>query len=165
MRNSSSALDRDQLVRKSLEQATSEGMKLNEATTEYAVMRQEANASHDLYVRVLEKSEEAGLAAGVHSSNISVVDAARQPAKPVAPNLPLYLAITFFVGLWIAVGAALLREALTNPARRAATALLALLVAGAVAQHLGPAQRGRQHPANAGESQPSQSQGSSHDLE
>lgn len=128
--NWQTALDREQLVRKSLEQATSEGMKLNEATTEYAVMRQEANASHDLYVRVLEKSEEAGLAAGVHSSNISVVDAARQPAKPVAPDLPLYLAITFFVGLWIAVGAALLREALTNPARRAATALLALLVAG-----------------------------------
>jgi polysaccharide export outer membrane protein len=129
--NWQTALDREQLVRKSLEQATSEGMKLNEATTEYAVMRQEANASHDLYMRVLEKSEEAGLAAGVRSSNISVVDAARQPFKPVAPDLPLYLAITFFAGLWIAVGAALLRESLANPAKRAAAILLALLVAGA----------------------------------
>ncbi|MDR3799201.1 MAG: SLBB domain-containing protein [Terracidiphilus sp.] len=125
------ALDREQMVRNSLQQVTGEGIKLNEATTEYAVMRQEANASHDLYVRVLEKSEEAGLAAGVHSSNISVVDAARQPVKPVAPNPPLYLAITFFAGLWIAVGAALLRESLANPAKRAATALLALLAAGA----------------------------------
>ncbi len=129
--NWQTALDREQLVRKSLEQATSEGMKVNEATTEYAVMRQEANASHELYVRVLEKSEEAGLAAGVHSSNISVVDAARQPFKPVAPDLTLYLAVTFFAGLWIAVGAALLRESLANPAKRAAAALLALLVAGA----------------------------------
>jgi polysaccharide export outer membrane protein len=129
--NWQTALDREQLVRKSLEQATSEGMKVNEATTEYAVMRKEANASHDLYVRVLEKSEEAGLAAGVHSSNISVVDAARQPFKPVAPDLPLYLAITFFAGLWIAVGAALLRKSLANPAKRAAAALLALLVVGA----------------------------------
>ncbi len=130
-RNWQTALDREQLVRKSLEQATSEGMKLNEATTEYAVMRQEANASHDLYVRVLEKSEEAGLAAGVHSSNISVVDAARQPFKPVAPDLPLYLAVTLFAGLWIAVGAALLRESLANPVKRAAATLLVLLVAGA----------------------------------
>jgi len=129
--NWQTALDREQLMRKSLEQATGEGMKINEATTEYAVMRQEANASHDLYVRVLEKSEEAGLAAGVHSSNISVVDAARQPAKPVAPDLPLYLAITFFAGLWIAVGAALLRVSLANPAKRAASTLLVLLVAGA----------------------------------
>ena len=129
--NWQTALDREQLVRKSLEQATSEGMKLNEAATEYAVMRQEANASHDLYVRVLEKSEEAGLAAGVHSSNISVVDAARQPVKPVAPDLPLYLAITFFAGLWIAVGAALLRESLANSAARTAAIFLALLAAGA----------------------------------
>ena len=43
-------------------------MKPNQAATEYAMMRQEANASHELYVRVQEKAEEAGLAAGVHSS-------------------------------------------------------------------------------------------------
>ena len=114
--NWQTALDREQLVRNSLAQATDQGMKLNEAATEYAVMRQEANASHDLYLRVQDKAEEAGLAAGVRSSNISVVDYARQPVKPVAPDLPLYLAITFFVGLWIAVGAALLRESLSDPA-------------------------------------------------
>jgi uncharacterized protein involved in exopolysaccharide biosynthesis/protein involved in polysaccharide export with SLBB domain len=118
--NWQTALDREQLVRNSLAQATDQGMKLNEAATEYAVMRQEANASHDLYLRVQDKAEEAGLAAGVRSSNISVVDYARQPVKPVAPNLPLYLAITFFVGLWIAVGAALLRESLSYPAGPAA---------------------------------------------
>jgi uncharacterized protein involved in exopolysaccharide biosynthesis/protein involved in polysaccharide export with SLBB domain len=125
------ALDREQLVRKSLEQATGEGMKLNQAEAEYAVMRQEANASHDLYLRVIEKSEEAGLAAGVHSSNISIVDPARQPVKPVAPDLPLYLVITFFVGLWIAVGTALLRESLSSTAARTLAALFAILVGGA----------------------------------
>jgi polysaccharide biosynthesis/export protein len=114
--NWQTALDREQLVRNSLAQATDQGMKLNEAATEYAVMRQEANASHDLYLRVQDKAEEAGLAAGVRSSNISVVDYARQPVKPVAPDLPLYLAITFFVGLWIAVGAALMRESFSYPA-------------------------------------------------
>jgi len=114
--NWQTALDREQLVRNSLAQATDQGMKLNEAATEYAVMRQEANASHDLYLRVQAKAEEAGLAAGVRSSNISVVDYARQPVKPVAPDLPLYVAITFFVGLWIAVGAALLRESFSYPA-------------------------------------------------
>lgn len=114
--NWQTALDREQLVRNSLTQATDQGMKLNEAATEYAVMRQEANASHDLYLRVQDKAEEAGLAAGVRSSNISVVDYARQPVKPVAPDPPLYLAITFFVGLWIAVSAALLRESLSYTA-------------------------------------------------
>jgi len=129
--NWQTAQDREQLVRNSLQQATNEGMKLNEAATEYAVMRQEANASHDLYLRVQVKAEEAGFAAGVRSSNISVVDYARQPVKPVTPDLPLYLTITFFVGLWIAVGAALLRESLGSSGARVALALIALLGSGA----------------------------------
>jgi polysaccharide export outer membrane protein len=126
--NWQTALDREQLVRTSLKQITEEGMKLNQAATEYAVMRQEANSSHDVYLRVLEKTEEAGLAAGVHGSNISVVDYARQPAKPVAPDLPLYLAISFFVGLWLAAAAALLRESLGRAVTT--TALFLLLAAG-----------------------------------
>ena len=138
--NWQTAVDREQLVHKNLEQATSEGMKLNAAVTEYAIMRKDDNASHELYLRVLQKSEEAGFAAGVHSSNISVIDPPRQPAKPVAPNLPLYLAITFFVGLWIAVAAALLRESLSRESllrksgnrfqAAARVALLAMLAAG-----------------------------------
>ena len=126
--NWQTAVDRESLVRKSLDQVTAEGMKLNQAAAQYAVMRQESNASHEIYLQVLAKSEEAGLAAGLHGSNISVVDAARRPARPVAPDPPLYLAITFFVGLWIAVAAALLRDALKAPA---AAALLVLLAAAA----------------------------------
>jgi polysaccharide export outer membrane protein len=136
--NWQTALDREQLVRKSLDEATGEGMKLSQAATEYAVMRQEANSSHDLYVRVEEKAEEAGLAAGVRSSNISVVDYARQPAKPVAPDMPLYLAITFFVGLWIAVGAALVREALGEPPSPALVAVILLMLAGAFVRAQAP---------------------------
>ncbi len=136
--NWQTALDREQLVRKSLAQVTGEGMRMNQAATEYAVMRQEANASHDLYLRVQAKAEEAGFAAGVHSSNISVVDAARQPVKPVSPDLPLYVAITFFAGLWIAVGGALLRESLDSSVARAALALLALMAGGAMTHAQAP---------------------------
>ncbi len=122
-------------------------MKLNQAATEYAVMRQEANTSHELYMQVQEKVEEAGLAAGIHGSNISVVDPARQPVKPVAPDLPLYMAITFFAGLWLAVGGALLLEsiaAIRQAARRLRCWWLLLAVhggacAGAHAEHLGAA--------------------------
>jgi polysaccharide export outer membrane protein len=132
------AADREQLVRKSLDERTAEGMKLNEAATEYAVMSQEANSSHEVYMRVLEKVEEAGLAAGIHGSNISVVDPARQPVKPVSPDLPLYLAITLFAGLWLAMGGALLMESLGTQETRAAVALLAVLVAAAAAHAQAP---------------------------
>jgi len=89
-------------------------------------------------MRVQEKVEEAGLAAGVQSSNISVVDSARQPVKPVAPDLPFYMAITFFAGLWLAVGGALLLESLHSSATRAAMTLLAVLLAGAMGHAQAP---------------------------
>jgi polysaccharide export outer membrane protein len=132
------AVDRQQMVRRSLEETTGAGMKQNEAATEYAVMRQEANSSHELYMRVQEKVEEAGLAAGIHSSNLAVVDPARQPVKPAAPDLPLYMAITLFAGLWLAVGAALLAESLSTPLVRTAAVCLAVLLAGMAASGQAP---------------------------
>ncbi len=112
--NWQTAQDREQLARKSLDAATSAGLKLNQAAAEYAMMREEANASHELYVKVLEQVEQAGFAAGVHSSDLRVVDPARQPAKPVSPDLPLYMAITFFAGLWVALAGVLVSEWRTN---------------------------------------------------
>jgi len=125
------AQDREELVRKRLEEQTSQGMKLNQAATQYAMMRQEASASQEVYLRVVARVEEAGLAAGVHGSDISIVDAARPPAKPVSPDLPLYLAITLFVGLWLAVGGALLQESLQTSTAHATAGLLAVLLASA----------------------------------
>ncbi|MGA3373372.1 MAG: SLBB domain-containing protein [Terracidiphilus sp.] len=132
------AVDREQLVRKNLADLTTEGMKADEAATEYAAMREEADANHELYVRVMEKAEEAGLAAGVQGSNISVVDYASQPVKPVAPDLPLYLAITLFVSLWLAIGGAFLMESIRPSSIRTAMALVAAVLAGVAAHAQAP---------------------------
>jgi len=137
------AIDREQMVKQSLDQRTREGMKLNEAATEYAVMRQEASSSHEVYMRVLEKKEEAGLSAGIQNSDIAIVDYARQPVKPVTPDPPLYMAITFFAGLWLAVGGALLMESLRSSSaritmRHTTVALLAVLLGGGLAHAQAP---------------------------
>jgi polysaccharide export outer membrane protein len=140
--NWQTAVDREQLIRKSLEEITGASLHQEQAETEYAAMRQEANSSHELYMRVLERAEEAGLAAGVHTSNLEVVDYARQPVKPVSPDLPLYLGLTFFAGIWIAVGGALMLESIHPSSRPAAMrvsgALLILLAAGACARGQAP---------------------------
>ena len=129
--NWQAALNREQLLRKSLEAATSEGLKLNRAATQYVLMRQEANASHEVYTKSLERLEEANLAAGVRVSDLAVVDSARQPEKPVSPNLPLDFAITFFAGLWVALGGVLLADAFT-PSSVRPLALFIVVAAGAV---------------------------------
>ena len=103
------------------------GLKLNEAALKYAVMRQEANANHDVYLRVSQQVEEASLAAGSHGTELSVVDYARQPVKPVSPDFPVYMAITLFVSMWTAMAAVFMRESLRSKATQ--TAILLLLVA------------------------------------
>jgi len=132
------AVDREQMVRKRLDQRTAEGMKMNQASDEYAEMRQEANSSHELYMKVQEKIKETGLYAGLGNSSITVVDCARQPAKAVAPDLPLYLAITFFAGLWLAVGGALLLDSLSVSKTRVVAPLLVIFLVGTWAQGQAP---------------------------
>ena len=133
--NWQTALEREQLLKESLQKTTAEALARNRAATEYAAMRQEANASHELYMRVLGKMQEAGMSAGVHDSNLSVVDFARQPVRPVAPNLPLYMAITFFAGLWVTLGGVLMAEKMRwwRPRVRAGAVAVGLLAALAAA--------------------------------
>jgi polysaccharide export outer membrane protein len=123
------AEDHEQLVRKNLLQRSGEGRKVNEAATTYEGMRREADSARDLYLRMQDKVEEASLAAGSHESDIWVVDEARPPAKPVAPDLPLYMAVTLFVGVWIAVGGALLMESI-RPSTSLARVRAGLMLAG-----------------------------------
>jgi polysaccharide export outer membrane protein len=135
-KNWQTALDREQLVSQSLAQATAEGLGENRAETEYAAMRQEANASHEVYLQMLERVEEAGLTAGTEGSNLAVVDAARQPVKPAIPDPWLDFPITLFTGLWLALGAVFVRERMEHGAR---AALMAVLVLGGVVRTLGQA--------------------------
>lgn len=100
------AADRERLVRSHLDDQTRLGLEANEAAIQYEQMRSEADAIRQLYARIQDKAEAARFAAGVHGSDFQIVDAARPPVKPSAPNLPLFLALTLFVALWLAAGAA-----------------------------------------------------------
>ena len=128
------AQGREQLVRRDLEESTREGMKLNAAALQYAVMRQEAEANHQLYLQLMAKTEEAGLVAGMQTSNVEVVDPARQPVRPVSPDLPLDLSITLFVSLWLSVGGAFLMESI-HPAVRSVGLSLGIVALAAALAH------------------------------
>jgi len=126
------SVDRERLVQRSLEKAMAEGLRLSGAELKYAAMRREANVHREVYMRLMQESEEAGIAAEIHGSAISVIDRARPPAKPASPNLPIDLGITLFGSFWIALGTVLGRDALRR--KRVHTAVLvacALLVASA----------------------------------
>ncbi len=130
------SLDREQMVKRSLEAQTGEGFSAAAATAQYEAMRHEADATRELYISTEQKVREAGLEAGAHPADIWVVDPARPPAKPSAPNLPLYMAITLFVALWLAFGGAFLMESWksSDAARIAALLLVCMACFAARAQ-------------------------------
>ncbi len=121
------ALDREQLLRQNLAEKTNEGYQTAAAAAQYEAMRGEADATRELYLRTQEKVREAGLAAGAQGTEIWVVDAVRPPVKPAAPNLPLYMAITLFVAVWLAVGGALAMESWKSSSVASAAVFLVVL--------------------------------------
>ncbi len=105
-----SAQQLEQTLTAKRDEMIAQALQRNQAATEYEVMRQEANSSHDVYLSVLGKVQEAGLVAGIQASSISVVDPALTPVKPTVPDPPLYMAIALFAGLWLALGGVLVAE-------------------------------------------------------
>lgn len=124
------AAAREDLARKELGTKIAAGQGANEALAQYESMRSEAAASHELYLRMQGKLEEAQLTAPARSSPLEVVDAPRVPAKPVTPDLPLYLLIAGFAGAWLALGGALLMESIRPSARVMGLMLVVAAFAG-----------------------------------
>ena len=88
----------------------SEAEALNNKTIEYQMARQEADQTRALYDDMSRRLKESGLLAGLHSTNISIVDWARASDTPAKPVIPLYLGGSILAGLVIGSVAALLRD-------------------------------------------------------
>lgn len=122
------ALDREQMLRAALAQRTSETQNQNAAVTQFESMRREADASHELYIRMRDRVQEAGMFAGLPGSPLWEVDAPRAPARPVSPNLLLDLAVTLFVGGWLSIGMVLIAENL-RPRKQTTLLMVAMITA------------------------------------
>jgi succinoglycan biosynthesis transport protein ExoP len=92
----------------------SEAEALNNKTIEYQMARQEADQTRSLYDDMSRRLKESGLLAGLHSTNISIVDWARASDTPAKPVILLYLVCSILAGLIFGAVAALLRD-VTDP--------------------------------------------------
>jgi succinoglycan biosynthesis transport protein ExoP len=80
---------------------------VNNKAVKYAIARQEANLNRDLYDTLHQHLKEASVIEGFRSSNLSIVDPARVPAKPVQPNVPVYLVLSIIGGAFFGCAGAL----------------------------------------------------------
>ena len=111
------SLKAEQMLQTSFDKQKGEAYKLNEDAIQYAILRRDVESSRDLYDGLLKKLKEAGIMAGLKSSNINIVDQASQPIEPVEPNIPLNIALGLMGGLLGGFALAFIVENIDNSIR------------------------------------------------
>ncbi len=104
------ALERENLLRASLESQKTEENRLNESAIEYSLLKRDVDSNRQLYEGLLQKLKEAGVMSGLRSSNVRIVDPASPPTSPSSPNIPHNLFLSLMVGLAGGLGLAFVLE-------------------------------------------------------
>jgi len=107
----------EEMLQASFDKQKGEAYKLNEDAIQYAILRRDVESSRDLYEGLMKKLKEAGIMAGLKSSNINIVDQASIPVEPVEPNIPLNVALALMGGLLGGVALAFIVENVDNSIR------------------------------------------------
>ena len=108
------ALEREKLLRASLENQKTEENQLNESAIEYSLLKRDVESNRQLYEGLLQKLKEAGVMTGLRSSNVRIVDPASAPTAPATPNIPRNLLMSLLVGLAGGVSLAFILESRDN---------------------------------------------------
>jgi capsular exopolysaccharide synthesis family protein len=81
---------------------------------QYTILQREVDTNRSLYDALLQRYKEIGVAGGIGSNTVSVVDRAEPPRTPFKPNLMLNIVIGLALGLLSGIGAALALEFLND---------------------------------------------------
>jgi capsular exopolysaccharide synthesis family protein len=108
------ARQREELLTHALDQQKAEVNQMSERMVQYSILKRDAEANKALYDGLLTKLKEAGISAGLRSSNIRVVDPAMVPTYPARPAKTRNIVLSFVIGLVGGIGLALLREYMDN---------------------------------------------------
>src|ERR1700723_1799582 len=111
------ALQRESLLTTAFEQQKQQANQLNESAIEYSTLKRDAETNRQLYQDLLQRLKEAGVSAGLRSSNIRVVDIARTPTQPIKPNVPRNLELGLLLGLICGIGLVFVLESLDTSIR------------------------------------------------
>lgn len=98
------------LLRANLNQLKRDVLELQGRSIQLNILRREVDTNRELYNGLLQRYKEIGVAAGVGTNNISVVDEAKPPSLPYKPSLLQNALLALVLGLLGGIGLAFLRE-------------------------------------------------------
>ena len=111
------ASEREHLLQQAFDRQTQQTNQLNEKSIEFNLLKRDMESSRALYESLVEKLKEAGVMAGLQSSNVQTVDNARTPVRPIVPDIPHNLRMALIFGLFGGIALAFFFEALDNTVR------------------------------------------------
>ncbi len=113
----SAAVERESMLQAAFEEQKKEANQLNESSVQYNLLKRDAEVNRQLYEGLLQRLKEAGVAAGLRSGNIRIIDAAEIPTSPWKPNKRRDVMVGTFLGLLFGVGMAFVLEHLDRSVR------------------------------------------------
>jgi capsular exopolysaccharide synthesis family protein len=136
----SSAVERENELKKDLETEKSSVMSLKDASLKDVVLAREVETNRALYQNVLERIKLLGVSNEAQVTNVSIVDKAETPLSPSSPKKKLSLLLSGFLALLVGFGAILVMES-TDSALKSAEEVytfLRLPTLATVVQFSGP---------------------------
>jgi capsular exopolysaccharide synthesis family protein len=111
------ALNREQMLQTTVAETKAEWDRINSKSFEYQQLKREADTDKTLYDELIRKIREADINAGFQNNNIRIADLARPALYPVFPRKRLNILLAFLFSTILAVGVALLQDALDTTLR------------------------------------------------
>lgn len=111
------ARDRENMMLDAREKLKAQMGDANSRMVTYRVLRNDAMAKGELYNTLQARLREAGIFAGLRSSNISVVDLAPRLLRPTGPHRNLMMAAGAMMGVLLGLGLAFVKESFNNTVR------------------------------------------------
>jgi polysaccharide biosynthesis transport protein len=105
------------LMQGQLDKQMQQAYKLNESAAQYALLRQDAESSRELYDQLQLKLKESNLAAGLNTASVTVIDEALLPLGPVSPDVHANVMIAAALGLLVGVLGSFILDSLDDTLR------------------------------------------------
>ena len=112
-----SAKTREEELQRTLAEQERLAMELNRLSLEYNNLNREAQVSGDVYNSLATRLKELEVAESLQTNNVRIIDDAKLPERPVAPNRLRFLITGAVLGFLLGCGIIFLREALTTTVR------------------------------------------------